>query len=122
MINYFKFDRNEIINIIKKKKRTKDGHYWCPEFMQMNELKGNKEDEYYYARELFRYKMYFTEKDIDLYLAKKKKNANMDIKYRKALRFYDTNKELTKFKVDDIVPPNAFTVSELVDAYEFIIY
>ena len=47
--------------------------------------------------------------------------VNTDVKYRKALRFYEINKELKNFKIDDIVPPNEFTVSELIDSYEYII-
>lgn len=121
MIKYFKFDREEIINNIKKTKKTNDGHYWYPKFLEMNEQQGDKDDDYYYSRDLFRYKMYFTDKDIDLYLSKKRKNINMDIKYRKALRFYETNKELKNFNVDDIVPPNSFSIGDLVDAYEFFI-
>lgn len=122
MINLYKFNRNDIINLIKAQKKTNDGHYWYPNFDDINEMKGNEnDDEYYYARELFKHKMYFTVADIEIYLSKKKMKVNIDVKYRKALRFYEINKELKKFKIDDIVPPNEFTVAELIDSYEYII-
>lgn len=121
MINHYKFSREDIVKIIKTKDKTEDGHYWFPDFDDFNELKGNKEDSYYYSRDMFKHKMYFTDEDIQLYTAKKKKNTDIDFKYRKAVRFYEINKELKSFNVNDIVPPNKFTVAELIDAYEYII-
>lgn len=122
MINHYKLSREDIVKLIKSEETTKDGHYWYPYFDDLNEIKGQKEDNYYYPREMFKHKLYFTNEDIELYLAKKKMNINMDVKYRKGIRFYDINKELKNLKLNDVVPPNQFSISELIDAYEYIIY
>lgn len=123
MLLLYKFTREDIVKKIKSyDKQTNDGHYWFPIFDEVNEERGITTDDYYYPREMFKNKLYFTEDDIKLYLAKRKQRVNMDLKYRKALRFYDINKELKLYHVNDKVPPNEFTVGELIDAYEFIIY
>ena len=122
MINHYKLDRNDIINLIKNNQKTRDGNYWYPYFDEINEEKGKKNDcDYYYPREMFKHKMYFTDEDVELYLSKEKKDINMDAKYRKSLQFYETNKELKSLNISDLVLPNEFTVEELIDSYEYII-
>lgn len=123
MLNNYKFTRENIVKQITSfDEATQDGHYWFPLFDEINEEKGENLDDYFYPREMFKHKMYFTKEDIRLYLSKRKERINMDVKYRKALRFYETNKELKRFNVKDIVPPNEFTVGELIDAFEYIVY
>lgn len=123
MLNNYKFTRENVVKQITSfDEATRDGHYWFPLFDEINEEKGENLDDYFYPREMFKHKMYFTKEDIRLYLSKRKERINMDVKYRKALRFYETNKELKRFNVKDIVPPNEFTVGELIDAFEYIVY
>lgn len=124
MINEYKFSREKIISLIKSyNKRTRDGFYWYPNFILENLIQGNEKDyEYYYPRDFFKYKMYFSDNDIDAYLSKEKiSDYNSDSMYRKSYDFYDKNKDLCNIKnIKKRLPDVDFTIENLIDCYEYI--
>lgn len=123
MINEYKLSREKIVDMIKSNNnRTHDGFYWYPKFILENLIQGNEKDyEYYYPRDFFKYKMYFSNNDIDAYLSKKKLMFNIDSMYRKSFDFFDKNKDL--INIDNIkknIPSVDFTIENLIDCYEYI--
>lgn len=117
----YRYSREEIVEIIKKCDKTKDGFYWCPKFRILNIDEGDKKDDYYYNRELFRFKLYFSDDEINLYLSKDRLDYNFLDFYRKSTRFYETNKNIVSLNINDYIAKKKFKVGELIDCFEFII-
>ena len=84
MLTYYNLSRVELVKLIKSSNKTFDGNYWFPRFLELNFEKGKQSDsDYYYDREYFKYKMYFTRKDIEIFLSKKRNNKfDIDDFYR----------------------------------------
>ena len=124
MIIEYEYCREQIAeNILCDGKKTNDGFYWYPSFIYENSLEGNCKDyEFYYPREMFKFKLYFSEDDIKAYLSKKKiDNFDIDFMFRKSIQFYDNNKELKKYKNINIKLPGVeFTLNELIDCFEYL--
>ena len=114
--------REENVKYIKKCEKTKEGYYWCPDFLNKNLNEGglNDDEKYFYDRDLFKYKMYFSEEEINVYLSEKMCEFDIDQMYRKACLFHETNKELKKNKIKDKVGNYLFTLEELIDCFEYI--
>ena len=123
MILYYCLSRKEIINIIKRKDKTSDGYYYFPDFNILNELKGNIVDvNYYYNRNIFKNKVYFTDYDINLYLSEKKIEDFDYDEYRAIYdKFYDIFKEFKILNLKDKIPNEENTIENLIDTYEYII-
>lgn len=121
--NKYIFSRDDIVMLIKKNKKTKDGNYWCPNIINIILIKGKVDDnKYFYERSLFKYKLYYSELDIEILLSEEPlSEIDIDEWYRKSLRFYDTNKELTDFDINECIPGQEFTIEELIDTYDFLI-
>lgn len=124
MINEYKFSRKKLVELIKNNNKiTHDGFYWYPNFILENVIPGNEKDyEYYYPREFFKYKMYFSTNDLEAYLALEKiSDYNADGMYRKSFDFYDKNKDLCNIKnIKKKIPDVDFTIENLIDCYEYI--
>lgn len=122
MLNYYNLSRTELVKLIKSSNRTLDGNYWFPRFLELNLEKGKQNDTgYYYEREYFKYKMYFTRNDIKTFLSKKKvRKFDIDELYRKSCMFYDTNKELFTLDINDFIPGRDYKLCELIDCFEYI--
>lgn len=117
----YRHSREEIVKTIRNCEKTKDGFYWCPKFRILNLDVGNIKDDYYYKRELFEYKMYFSEKEIGVYLSKERLDYSFLDLYKKSQRFYENNKNIQSLNINDYVFKNKFKVGELIDCFEFII-
>lgn len=117
----YKYSREEIVKIVKQCKKTKDGYYWCPKFRFLNLDVGNNKDDYYYNREMFRFKMYFSDNELNVYLSKDRLDYNFLDFYRKSCRFYETNKNIDSLDIDDYVIGKKFKLGELIDCFEFIV-
>ena len=64
------FSRKDIVSLIKKNEKTKDGNYWYPDLINIILIKGKIDDNiYFYERSLFKYKLYYSELDIQLFLS-----------------------------------------------------
>ena len=121
MLNSYNLSRIELVKLIKSSNKTLDGNYWFPRFLELAFEKGRQNDPYYYTREYFRYKMYFNKDEINIFLAKERKN-DFDIEemYRKSLMFYDVNKELSTLGINDYIPTQKYKLCELIDCFEYI--
>ena len=122
MIKYYKYKRYEIVEKIKKEKKTPDGYYWCPFFLEINlDDNGlNFDDEYFYDRELFKYKMYFSEIELDVYLSKNMCMFDVDDMYRKSCLFHESNKSLVNHKLTEKVDNYLCNVMELIECFEYL--
>ena len=125
MIDGFKYSREEIVKMIKEKcERTKEGVYWTPNISAYLATKGLCDDkDYYYEREGFLNKVYFTKIDFEYFLSNERKNNY----------YYDTMKEIDKkfiennydtfgLKLKNKVKPYDFTVEELLNSYIYMRY
>lgn len=125
MINGFKFSREEIVKMIEEKcEKTKDGIYWTPTISAYLSVRGLSEDKkYYYKREDFLDKVYFTSMDFQYFLSKKKLDTytfNMMKEIDK--KFICNNYDTFGLKIKKKVKPYDFTVEELLDTYVFMRY
>ena len=125
MIKGFKFSREEIVKMIKERcERTKDGIYWTPGIYIYLSGKGLCEDEkYYYKREDFYNKVYFTKIDFEYFLAKDVKN-NRIYDMMKAIdeKFIENNYDTLGLKLKQKVKPYDFKLYELLDNYIYTKY
>lgn len=113
----YKFDRETIVKKIKESPVTNDGYYFCKEFPRLNKLKGNKKDKnYIFDREYFKYKMVFTNAEIETYLDDIGDINNIDKIQKKDIFVYNIIKDYTKNKLHTKIPKTLFTLSELIDA------
>lgn len=125
MIEGFKFSREEIVKMIKEKcERTKDGIYWTPNISAYLSTKGFTEDkDYYYPREDFFNKVYFTKLDFDYFLAIGRKNNYIyDLMHEIDKKFLETNYDTFGLKLKQKVKPYDFNVEELLNNYIFMRY
>lgn len=112
--------RTKIYKLIRRCRQTGDGFYWCPVVRFLLDIEGPYVDTYYYPRELFIKKMYYSEYDLDMFMSKEEMDVNESEYWNDEEMFYDTNKELTSFEVYDNVVGQKFSIGELVDNYEFV--
>lgn len=123
MIHEYYYTREQIVeNIINDGKITNDGYYWYPNFININLKEGNEKDyEYYYPRELFKYKLYFSRYELKIYLSKIKLDYDIDDMYRKSIKFYENNISLININnINKKLPNVDFTLNELIDCFEYL--
>lgn len=125
MIDGFRFSRQEIVKLIQEKcERTKDGIYWTPNISAYLSTRGFSEDiDYYYPREDFLDKVYFTKTDFDYFLSKERKN-NYIYENMRAIdkKFIENNYDTFGLKLKQKVKPYDFNVEELLNNYIFMRY
>ena len=119
MLGYYKYPRNDIVEMIKNSPKTKDGYYYIRSFPYLNNTKGKldgeKDSNYYYPREFFSNKMVFNDYEIESYLSKKKTNLNVDRMQSIDQRIKDTINEFIDYGLDENIPGYEFNLNELID-------
>lgn len=125
MILGYKFSREEIVNMIKEKcEKTKDDIYWTPNISVFLLQRGLSEDKkYYYPREDFYTKVYYTQLDFDFFLATKPINNYIHSMMQKIDEsFNNNNYDTFGLKLKHKVKPYDFNVEELLNNYIYIKY
>lgn len=121
----YKTSRYSIYQTIIHQDKTKDGYYWTPWsnklIFETRKKIDKSEKDFFYPREMFTKKMYFNDKDLDLFMAKKEINdAILDNYIGNNCSFYDTHKDLLNKNLKDIVGKYSITVEDIIDGYEYI--
>lgn len=125
MKSNFKLERIELTSIILKSQQTPDGYYWCPRFRELLTINGDAYDgEYYYDRSIFKDSVYFSTYDLDIFLSRIKKDFDVDEYKQKKSDFLSKNEDILNIKdVNSLIPPvNSYSISELIDGYEYLYY
>ena len=120
MINGYRFTRQELVDKIKKYcKKTKDNIYWITKITTFISLKGLDEDKkYYYPRDDFKDKVYFTTLDFIYFLAEKPINEHVFSLMKKIDQsFLTINYDTIGLELKQKVTPYDFTLEELLDNY-----
>lgn len=125
MLGYYKYTRNQIVNIIKKSPKTKDGYYYVYKFPVLNSMRGKidgeRDTKYYYTREYFKNKICFNEDDINCYLTISK--MDYDINKMKTIddKLKDIIGELNGMKLDNKIEDKDYTLDELIDTSIYLL-
>ena len=125
MIDGFKYSREEIVKMIKEKcERTKEGIYWTPNISAYLTTRGFCEDkDYYYEREGFFNKVYFTKIDFEYFLSpERKNNYSYDMMKEIDKKFIENNYDTFGLKLKNKVEPYDFNVEELLNSYIYMRY
>lgn len=124
MIKGYRFSRKEIVDMIKKCEKTKKGIYWTPNISPYLSAEGLTEDKrYYYKREAFSNKVYFTEEDIKYFLATKElDNYIFNLMRKIDQNFIENNYDTFNLRLKNKVVPYDFTVAELLNSFIGIKY
>lgn len=116
----YKYTRKTILSLIRGGKKTKDGHFWCPYVFDLIELMGDVSDkDYFYPRRMFGSKLYWTELEIEMFMARENLNLDINTVNVNAVKFYETNKNLINFELNMKLYKMNFTLAELIDCFEF---
>lgn len=116
MIRSCLMSRKELVDLIQKAPRTKDGFYFFPRFRVLVLLEGDiKETGYYYDRIMFKDKICFDEVDLRMITAKKK--PVIDIELRRIIdnKITEVIKGLEFLQLKDRIPGTDYTLEELID-------
>lgn len=115
---YF-FSREKIVEIIKKHKKKKE-YFWCPDLTSIMCINGNNsDDEYYYERFFFEKKVYFDEFDISIFLAKEKKDIDMNYYVSLQKDFLIKNYDILMYNISDKIGFNSYSVYDVISLYDF---
>lgn len=119
MIKGYLLKRESIIKLILDSDKTKEGNYYCPFFEKINELSGNIKDiNYYYNRSVFKNKVYFTEKDVELYSSNKEvKNFDIDDYRILSNKFYDIYEQIKSLDLKEKIPKEENTLEDVIDTF-----
>ena len=122
MINKYKFDRTEIILLIKNAPQTRDGFFYYPKFNDINEEKGYISDnDYFYKRIFFKNKFYFSQKDLYLFLTKKQDKKINEFEFiKKTNNFKKIFLSFKHLNLKEKPPNEKYTIEEMIDTFEFI--
>ena len=123
MLGCYKKKREDIVSIIKKSPKTKDGYYICKKFIDLNKAIGEYKDSgYIYDRQNYSNKVCFTEEDINSYLEKEKKRYDIDKMKTKDDFIYEIIAKDLDLDVNDKIPNEDFTLGELIDCSMFYFF
>lgn len=123
MIRSCLLSRKELVDLIKKSPRTKDGYYFFPRFKILMQTEGKIRDSgYYYDRYLFKDKICFDETDIKLFLSKKKIKVDFDLRKLVDDKVNQILEGLEYLELHDKIPGNDYTLEELIDSCIYITY
>lgn len=119
MLRTYLLSRTEITSIIKGCPKTKNGFYWCPRFLELVFLNGPViEDDYFYDRELFINKLYFSNEDLKAFNSKKGLNFDIQFMKLKSNRFYEINGNLRTLQIKDKIYKELYTLEDVIDCFE----
>ena len=111
MIRSCLLSRKELVDLIKRSPRTKDGYYFFPRFRALILLEGDIRDTgYFYDRLMFKDKMCFDDDDIRMLTAKKKLSIDIDLIRMIDTKIHSTLKGLEFLYIKDKIP-GSFSVS-----------
>lgn len=115
------FTREFIYRDIRKKfRKTKNGFYWYPMINSVLFAKGLINDnDYFYPRSMFANFLYWTDKELELFVAKKKLETDIANLCRIKNMFYSNNFDMITLELKDKVLPYSYTVEEVIDAFEY---
>lgn len=117
MIRSCLLSRKELVDLIKRSPRTKDGYYFFPRFRALILLEGDIRDTgYFYDRLMFKDKMCFDENDIRMLIAKKKVSVDIDLIRMIDTKIQSTLKGLEFLYIKDKIPGGDYTLEELIDS------
>lgn len=120
MLGCYKKSREDIVDIIKKSPKTKDGYYVCKKFIELNKKIGEyKDNGYIYNREKYANKICFNETEIESYLEKKKKDFDIDWMKERDDFIYKTIFKDLDLDINEKIPNEEFTLGELIDCTIF---
>ena len=123
MLGCYKKKREDIVNIIRKSPKTKDGYYICKNFMKMNEQIGEYKDSgYIFDRYNYKNKVCFSEDDIKSYLEKDSKNFDIDKMKTKDDFIYEIIAKDLDLDINEKIPNEDFTLGELIDCTMFYFF
>lgn len=125
MISGYRFTRQELVDKIKACcKKTKDNIYWIPKITPFISLKGLNEDrKYFYNRDEFSKKIYFTDYDFLYFLTEKPLNRHIYAVMKKIDdAFLNNNYDTIGLELKQKVLPFDFTLEELLNNYINIRY
>lgn len=123
MLGCYKKSREDIVNIIKKSPKTKDGYYICKQFINMNKQIGEiKDSGYIYDRQNYSNKVCFSEEDINSYLEKEEKKYDIDRMKSKDDFIYEIIAKDIDLDLNDKIPNEDFTLGELIDCSMFYFF
>lgn len=121
MIGYYKHTREWIVEKIKRSQMTKDGYFFCPDFIKWNGAIGNKlETGYTYSRDCFDRKICFNQADIENYLERNRSYYNIDESIKKDVYLYGILSELGNLSLYDQIDDYGNTLEDLIDTSIFI--
>lgn len=122
MIRSCLLSRKEIVDLIKKSPKTKDGNYFFPRFNILMQSPGQIKDQgYYYDRSFFNDKMCFNDNEIKAFLSKKKMGIDTDLMRFIDIKLKDTLKDIAFLELKDKIPNQEFTLEELIDSTIYLI-
>lgn len=116
----YKYSRYTLFRMIKACQKTEDGHYWTAFMPDLLLVEGRvKDSEYFYSREMFAKKMYFTERDVDIFMSKEALDVDELEFAQVSEKFFETNKDIGNLDVTMKLYQESFTVGELIDCFVF---
>ena len=114
--------RKELTDLILKSPQTEDGIYFCPRLKSLILQDGpNNDGDYYYDRYIFKDKTCWSISDVKIFLAKQEMNVDIDLITIMDQKMEGALDGLYSLKLNDIVPQNDYTLSELIDTCVFIV-
>lgn len=114
--------RKELTDLILKSPQTEDGIYFCPRLRSLILQDGpNNDGDYYYDRYIFKDKTCWSISDVKIFLAKQEMNVDIDLITIMDQKMEGALDGLYSLKLNDIVPQNDYTLSELIDTCVFIV-
>ena len=120
MIGYFKFKRENIVNSIKNSPKTQDGYYFYKKFPEQNskpgKIDGFNDKKYRYPRTLFKNKMCFDDKEIEIYLTEiNNENFDIDKMIKRDQHLFETISDFLEYNLFDKIQNYDFNLCELID-------
>lgn len=121
MIRTNMFARDELVDLIKKAPKTKDGYYFFPRFKKLVLMPGKIRDSgYYYDRSIFENKICFHEEDLKSFLAKKSTKMDMDLERFIDNKLKDVLEGLDNLNLCCKINSKGTTLEELIDTTIYI--
>jgi len=121
MIRSNLFSRNELVEMIRKAPKTRDGYFFFPRFTNLVLAPGKiKDNGFFYDRSLFKEKMVFHEDDLKLFLSKRSIKMDMQLEHFLDAKLKDALKGLEFLDVNDKICGKDYTLGELIDTTIYI--
>lgn len=123
MIRSCLLSRKELIDLIKKSPKTKDGYYFFPRFKILVQAEGKIRDSgYYYDRYFFKDKICFDDTDIKLFTAKNKMKIDFELRRLIDNKINEVLEGVEFLDLHDKIPGNDYTLEELIDTCIYTTY